>query len=369
MRHLLLAYPSLRRHLLVAHLVLWLTCLTLRAEDKFETRYEYYQEDNDRIRVDSDYSLFSVDLSDTVMLNGTFLYSAISGASPSGRPPDFKGGDVPIVSLTDERWGGTLGVTKLIANHTLTAGLAYSYESDYTSRGISLVDTVSLNEKATDLTYGFAYTDDVVGANGSNLSEAKRSYDAILGVSQVVNPTTLFQANLVLGWKRGFLNDPYKGALVDDQFLFENRPNAKFEQLLNLSLTHYFESLGASLELSDRIGHNDQGMWSNTITTAFNKYLFGKRLVLSPRFRFYSQGAADYYATRFTGNPEFYSADYRLSAEQTFSFGVQAHYKFTDSCALDLGYERFISRGTDGITSQSAYPDANILRVGFALKF
>jgi hypothetical protein len=73
------------------------------SESFLESRYQYYQEDDERIRVDSNYSLFSIDLSDTTVLSGSLLYSAISGASPTGLPPLVKGGDLPVAELEDER--------------------------------------------------------------------------------------------------------------------------------------------------------------------------------------------------------------------------------------------------------------------------
>ena len=125
-----------------------------------------------------------------------------------------------------------------------------------------------------------------------------------------------------------------------------------------------------SVEVSYRLGHNDHGSVSNMASLAFYQYLFDKKLVLRPSFRFYDQSAADYYNTSFTGNPTYYSSDYRVSAEQTFNLGMQLRWNFIkDRLAFDLGYERYISRGTDGKTSQSAYPDANSITAGFHLQF
>lgn len=339
------------------------------SETIVDTRYQYYQEDNDRVRVDSDYSLYSIDLSDTVVLDGTLLYSVISGASPTGLPPDKRGGQVPLVHLEDERYAASMGLTAQLGNHSLNGGLSYSYESDYLSLGASLQDTISLNEKNTELVLGMAYTRDTVGANGSNLSEAKRAYDWIVGINQVLGPNTLLNFNLGLGLKQGFLSDPYKRVLIDDEVYYENRPGRKLEQLVFLQLTHYIEPLDASVEVSYRFGHNDHGIVSHTAMVAFYKYFFEKRLVLRPSFRFYDQSAADYYAIEFSGNPDYYSSDYRVSAEQTFNLGLQLRWKVTDNFALDLGYERFISRGTDGHTSQSAYPDAHSITAGVHLTF
>lgn len=340
------------------------------AETVFETRYQYYQEDDGRMRVDSDYSLFSVDLSDTVVLDGTLLYSTLSGASPIGTPPSKRGGDVPLAYLEDDRYAATLGLTSQLGNHSLKTGVSYSYEADYLSLGASVQDTISLNEKNTELVLGFAYTDDTVGANGSDFEEAKRSYDAIIGVNQLLGPNTVLTFDVSLGWKQGYLSDPYKRVLIDDEVFYDERPSSKFEQMAFLRLTHYLEGLDASVEASYRFGHNDFGIVSHEAQVAFYKYLFDKRVVIRPSFRFYDQSAADFYATQFTGAPRYASADYRLSAEQTFDIGLQIRWNIIkDKLALDIGYDRYISRGTDGKTSQSAYPDAHSVTAGIHVQF
>lgn len=358
------------RTLLLAGLLhLYLSGAAL-SETVVDTRYQYYQEDGGRIRVDSDYSLFSVDLSDTVVLDGTLLYSVISGASPTGLPPWTKGGQVPVVNLEDERYAATMGLTAQLGNHSLNGGVSYSYESDYLSLGASLQDTISLNEKNTELVLGFAYTRDTVGANGSDLSEAKRAYDWIVGINQVLGPNTLLNFNVGLGLKQGFLNDPYKRVLIDGDVYWERRPGRKLEQLVFLQLTHYIEPWDASVEMSYRFGHNGHGINSHTAMLAFYKYLFNKRFVLRPSFRFYDQSAADYYAVEFTGDPAFYSSDYRVSAEQSFDMGLQLRWNvIPDRFAIDLGYDRYITRGTDGVTSQSAYPDAHSITAGVHIQF
>jgi len=79
------------------------------AESKFETRYQYYQEQDGRMRVDSDYSLFSVDLSDTLVLDGTLL----TARSPVPRRPACQPTTGAMMcrrsiwrmSVTPPRWG------------------------------------------------------------------------------------------------------------------------------------------------------------------------------------------------------------------------------------------------------------------------
>ena len=342
----------------------------LIAENLFDSRFQYYTEDDGRVDILSSDSLFSYDLNDSLTLDGTLLYSAISGASPTGLPPEKRGGNVPLATLDDERIAFTLSATKKIAHHALKAGFSYSNESDYLSLGGSIQDTIELNEKNTEAVLGFAYTYDRVGAGGTDLDEAKRSYDWMVGVNQVLGPNTLLSANLTLAYKSGFLSDPYKYSLIDDEAWPEERPHKRFDQLVNLQLTHYLEPLGASVELGYRFGHSDYGTISHTASIALSKTIWNDRLLLRPSFRFYDQSAADFYAVDFSGDPQHFSSDYRLSGLQTFTFGLQVEWRvIPDRMNIHLGYERYLMRGTDGQTAPSAYPDAHAVTAGFSVRF
>src|SRR4029453_14549644 len=107
------------RLLALAGLIYLLINTSALSETFIESRYQYYQEDDDRIRVDSNYSLFSIDLNDTTVLSGSALYSAISGASPTGLPPLVKGGELPVAQLEDERLAFTLGLGHQRGSHLL----------------------------------------------------------------------------------------------------------------------------------------------------------------------------------------------------------------------------------------------------------
>jgi len=356
---------------------------SLFAESFVESRYQYYQEDHHRIRVDSNYWLFNVDLKETLSLDGSFLYSAISGASPSGLPqnlPDWTksvSAFQPIKSMQDERSAVSLGLNKQFENHALKVGYAHSSESDYLSQTYSIQDTISFNQKNTELVLGYSYAGDRVD-DDHKLRKSKCSQDAILGINQVLTPGDLLSVNVTVGIRHGFLNDPYKQVLKENETLFgtfynalpERRPSQKREELLFVQWTHYIKPLAASLETAYRFGHNDWGSLSNTARFALYKKFQNNRLIVGPSFRYYRQTAARFYKTSFAGNPEYYSSDYRLSAEETFSSGLQVRwFAVKDKLAFDAGYERYVSRGLDHQTPQMAYPSANSVTIGLHYQF
>jgi hypothetical protein len=54
---------------------------------------------------------------------------------------------------------------------------------------------------------------------------------------------------------------------------------------------------------------------------------------------------------------------------ETFTYTANLDYRIVKHFALDVGYQRYIMHGLDGITSQSAYPSANVYSVGARVLF
>ncbi len=341
------------------------------AEGFLDTRYQYYQEDNDRVRVDSNYTLFGWDAG-AAKVEGSFLYSLIAGASPTGLPSN--GGELPTIYFEDERYAGTLDATLPFEAHALKAGVSYSYEPDYESVGFSVQETLFLNEKMTELVAGLGYSADTVGAAGTSLSEDKEAWTGLFGVNQIINEKTLLRLNASVAHKSGFLSDPYKRVLFEDVeeggVFNEKRPDSRTDVLLLAEISHYLEALESNLEIGARYGHSDHGVTSTTLTASLTREFLDGKLQLKPSLRYYQQSAADYYAVSFRGDPEYYSSDYRLSELSTLTLGIQAHWTLVpDKLSLNLGYEHYLMEGQDGKTEQAAYSDAMAITMGLKLKF
>jgi hypothetical protein len=372
-------------------------------EDHLDYRYEYYQEEAHRIRVDTQTWLFEKKLTSWLTLQGEAVYDAISGATPTGAPPGadipnpfpfpLPGQDnqnVPVAHMEDTRWAGVLDALLSFGPHHLTPQFSYSTEHDYTSYGAALNYALDLNQKNTTLNLGWAHAwDTILPYNSPYLftPKAKDTDDVLIGINQLLSPRTVLTANFTYRNSRGYLNDPYRGVLFSDYLQFdlgnpalfpEKRPGHRQSYIGYISLTQYVTPLRGSVEGAYRFFGDSFGVTAHTAEIAWHQNI-GKHVMVSPLFRYYQQGAADFYATQFPGNPAdpsnptpippYYSADYRLSHLETFTYGVEVNVKVIDRISLDFSYRRYEMLGLDHVTSPSAYPKANIFTVGARLWF
>ena len=369
-------------------------CLRALAEDQIGYRFEQYREDNGRMGVETDSVIFDLQPKSWLTLQGEGVYDAISGFTPTGSPPPntitFIGSpppsgasssSVPLSHMKDARESGSLGATLSYKNNRLTPQISFSEESDYISRGLSFNYLADFNDKNTTFNLGWSHDWDKVLPHGFLFQEAtKNSEEILIGVNQLLNPKAVLTANFTFGHAAGYLNDQYRGVLFDNEIQGdpitpalepEHRPGDRERYIGYVSLTQAVTPVNASVEVSYRFAHDTFGVDSHNVQIAWYQKL-GKHVVLSPMFRYYYQNAAFFYVVRlpdYNTRPTYYSADYRLSNMETFAAGLSLNWKVRDWLSLDLAYQRYVMKGLDGITSQSAYPSANMFTLGARIWF
>ena len=401
----------------IALLLQFLCGTRARGEDHADYRFEYYSEENGRIQVATQGILFEQMLAPWAKLRGKAVYDSISGATPTGAPapggsggggggggdgggggehatrPKRKGGplqavagatpagggsgssQVPLAHMRDTRYAGDAAVDLRLANQTVTPDLAYSTETDYQSIGVSLSDAIDFNQKNTTLTLGVSHNFDTVKPKTWPASKPKDSTDLLIGVSQLLNPKTILALDVTYGYDSGYLSDPYRSVVFDSSptpgtLYPENRPGTRTRETVLLSLTHFFDPLNGSGEVSYRLYNDSYGILSHTLGLQWFQRI-GRHVILSPLIRYTTQSAANFYATTFPGDPtagtipQYYSADYRLSSLSTYTYGLQLTGIINDRFYLDAGFKRYQMVGDDGQTAASAYPTANVYTAGF----
>jgi hypothetical protein len=269
-------------------------------------------------------------------------------------------------------------------NITFRPQFAYSDESDYRSISAGLNTSIELNQKNTTINFGVSHNwDEIIPNEGTFLTtdEKKDTTDFLLGVTQLLGPKMFFTANFTYGFGSGYFSDPYKGVQFtgypDPTTVFgENRPSRREKEIIFLSFTRAFDPVNASAELSYRFYHDSFGIDAHTVGVTWLQKL-GSKVVIAPTFRYYDQGAADFYAPSFPGDPtvskvgvpRHYSSDYRLSDLHAFTYGVSVVWRVHEHVHLDLSYKRYEMIGNDGRTPDDAYPTANVFGIGFRVWF
>jgi hypothetical protein len=366
------------------------------AERQIDYGFQYYDEGSERIQVESHYVRGRIDLDDATSFRFQWLNDAISGASPTGALP---GGVQPFLAELDDVRTGLLGaVSRKFGDHLLELEVSRSSESDYFSRGVALKDVWDLNERNTTLTFGINYLDDLVAVPGQD-SRTKHSYEFLAGITQILDKNSLVSASITLGTAEGYLNDPYKSiqrtdiiSIPDDDggttdfpvvnLYPENRPDARFRQVLNLGGRHYFEKLHAALDGTYRYSHDDFGINSHTVLIEWRQEI-GSRLDVIPYFRYYRQNEADFFMNTLDGVPianpptmpdgsaPNYSADYRLSNFDAISAGLKLSWRINDTFTASAAYEYYDMSGKGGPSSSpaAAYPEADIWTFGVTAAF
>jgi len=268
--------------------------------------------------------------------------------------------------MKDQRYALTIELIKNWAPHTVSAQFAYSTERDYVSKGLALRDAIDFNQKNTTLLLGTAVNFDQAWGYYQPEPASKNTIDGVVGLTQVLDPNTLITANLTLGSARGYLTEPYKVVELNGTLVGEKRPDQKTKEIAFLSLTRFLDSMDASAELSYRYYHDSFGIGVHTLELAWYKQL-SREWILRPMVRYYRQSAADFYDVRFSGAPDFYSADYRLSALSAMGYGIKLIWMPSKSLSFDVDVQRYEQRGLDGVTSPDLYPGATIVMVGATL--
>jgi Protein of unknown function (DUF3570) len=314
--------------------------------------------------------------------------------------PNYRSSKVPVEPTSDERESVTLGLPISFGHNTLTPQLSYSAESDYVSLGVALNYSRDFNDKNTTLNVGWSHDADSVrdywdfNAAGNFIWQGKNTDEIFVGINQLINPKAYVTLNFTYGHSQGYLNDQYRqvyaanapvttdlaiggqpafpaGFAILDGWRPEQRPHEKDKYVGYVSYVQFVTPLKGSAEGAYRFYHDSYGVNAHTLSAAWHQKL-GKKVMLSPSFRYYRQSAANFYyymVPDYNNWPQYYSSDYRLSEFQSYSFDVSLTWRVSKLFSVDATYSRYVMQGLDGATPSDMYPAANVYGLGARLWF
>jgi hypothetical protein len=370
---------------MAATLAICLPRPSARADDSVAYIFENYRENDGRITVETQSGSADQDIGSFGHLSLTGTIDAVAGATPTGQPAPAGSDQVVMSEIHTRRKAWSGGYSEQISNVNVDVGFADSRESDYVSSGWSVSTLSDFNEKNTTVRFGVAGTDDRVEVffTPQQTYLSKDTNDVILGVTQLIDPLTVFTANVSWGRATGYLSEPHKYVsksieIFQNIFLLqdfaENSPSERNKGSVYLSLNRAFPAVHGAIEASYRFYADTWGITANTVEADWFQHL-GSKVVFGPTLRLYQQGAADFYHYNLddtsiipvrmpTGSGPNYSSDFRLSAMRSVEYGLKLTWNPLDRLQFELAYKRYEMWGTDGVTPASAYPIAGIGTVG-----
>jgi len=325
--------------------------------------YRDWQPDASRMKVQSPSIFMLVPISDSLTLQGSLVYDAVTGASP------YFYNALSGASIGDYRTAGDLKVSKWFGRWAVGVGGAVSSEQDYLSRAGSVEVRYSTPDNNTTFAAGGGGAYDTINSvNGVAVDQHRRSLEFMVGVTQVLNAEAILQSNLTYYTGHGYYSDPYKS--------LDQRPS---ERRTLAWLTRYNQAFVAQdgvLQLTYRLLFDSFGDHSNMIEVGWVQGL-PQGWSITPNVRYLAQHGASFYynppfPTGFAENQN-YTADTRLATWGAYTVGLTVGKVFERGWSAYGKYQYYQQRpdwylggsGSPGILNFSA----RWFEVGFSKTF
>ncbi len=347
-----------------------------------ELRGNYYWETSTRV-VAPEASLRVVTPTG-VDIRAGYLVDAITSAS-------LAAGVVSDVRFTEIRNQGSLGAgyefdlgdTQL----RVDGNARLSHEPDYLSTSGGLSFALSMNQRATVLgaSIGFVHDDvgrvlrgqNTTGPDGRNLSNRGTvgNLDGVnlsLSLSQALSRTTTLSGGYELVRTWGFLQNAYRGVMVDGLLRQEQHPDHRARYAVFGRFAHFIEATGTAAHVLMRIYADD---WS---VAALNPEVrlyqrIGEALTLRLRYRYYVQSAAFFYNTpdQYDQDNVLVTADPKMSSFESHLVGAHAlvQLSFLRGGALDFFSRSSFDFSFEYLIQTNRFGNAVLAQSGLVVPF
>jgi len=327
----------------------------------------------DRIGVRSPAVSLLLPLAGDWTIEGSVVADRVSGASPR-----YHTAISGASRMEDRRHGADARVTRYFSGGgSVSAGVAHSDENDYRSLAFSLAGSLASEDRNTTATLGAAVANDTIDpVNQAVRGERRHVVQWLAGVTRVLTPRDIVQANFTRSLGDGYYSDPYK--------FLDRRPRSRGQSTVLLRWNHHFGD-GSTLRASWRRYRDSWGIRALTLGAEWVRPLGDWTLV--PAMRVYSQAPARFYSdavydARF--GPPFppgynfadrrpISADQRLSGFGARSVSLRIDRKLTPALSADIKLEAYRQRSgwrLSGAGSPGLAPlDARSVQVGLEYRW
>ncbi|MCF8006105.1 MAG: DUF3570 domain-containing protein [Methylovulum sp.] len=313
----------------------------------------------------------------------------------------------------------------------ITVGGGLSLENDYESRFGNVITRWDFNQKRTTVNLGLSYTNSdtsaildhdaspyitkdyfagqLIQTGALKIMQGNRQdWSSTVSLTQIINKYALFETSAGYTQSTGYLENPYKVMtimFVDPEqttqrltgnlhAFLEQRPEQRNQFTLGGKFIQHIGFADAAMHLEYRFFHDDWGIAAHTFGAEWVQPITSN-WVITPKIRYYSQDAADFYQayvlskqayskTQYdpaTGKfnlipydssqlPNNFSSDQRLSAYGAISGGLSISKRFSKAISLEAGVEYYQHAGSlkIGGGGEGNYSDFDSFMANAALK-
>lgn len=301
----------------------------------------YVRSDSDDTTVISPHARASRTVAESTQVEASYAADVWTSASIDIRT------SASVRPVTEQRDELDLGVTHESGDLALHAAYRLSIENDYESHGLSAGASIDLADNAATLDLGLGGFHDVVGRSGDpEFARALNTLDARIAFTQVIDPDTLSQLTYELALLDGYQASPYRfvgiggtgfGCVAAVFCLSERAPETRMRHALAVLLQR---ALGQAVSATAtyRYYTDDWNLDSHTVQARL-AWSASDVTLIAVHYRFYTQGYADFYRTRYVTLPvpgEFFTRDRELSPLAYHRIGADLEGTFE----LDGGAKR-----------------------------
>jgi hypothetical protein len=303
----------------------------------------------ERIQVSAPSVYIQAPIASDWSIEASGVVDSVAGASPRWHTQNtqFSGAS----RMSDERTATDVKVTRYFARSAWSVGVASSSEHDYQSSAIGLDARWSSDDNNRTWSAGYGLSNDRIDTSysgGSVIDQRKRTQELMVGVTQVLTPADIVQANLTRSSGSGYYSDPYK--------TLDQRPDSRDTWIGLARWNHFVEPLDASMRTSYRYYSDTFGVRSHTLGLEWvqpaGKWTF------TPGARYYSQSAASFYLDpllnaqgqydqlavlmrAFDKGDSYQSTDQRLAAFGAITWSMKVAYALSANTVADVKFETY----------------------------
>jgi uncharacterized protein DUF3570 len=283
----------------------------------------------------------SQDYSERTNLRLTYGLDAISAASDSC-VRCHRGG------VNSHRQAVGLSATRKYDDLKLTIGGAFGKENFYRSTtGLASVSRDLANGNTT-VAGGFSFSLNQPVLHPLPESANQYQSDGYASVTETLSKTTIAQAGYEISHIAGYQSNPYLRTSVNGALVLGQVPDARTRHTLSARLRQALPG-DTYVQADYRRYVDDWQVKSNTVNVGLSHY-FSREFLLDLAYRRYDQSGAFFWAPEYTGNPQYYTADFRLEpfASNTYTGKIEIAPKgqawwLPEGTALTVQYERYVA--------------------------